>query len=85
MYYFFYLLVFNVFIVIYIYLHFLAIPLGFLGGSHGKECNAGDPALIPGWGRPPVIVNGYPFQYSSPENSTDRGVFRTVVYGIAKS
>ena len=28
---------------------------GFPGGSDGKEsaCNAGDPGLIPGWGRSP--------------------------------
>ena len=60
MYYFFYVLVFNVFVVIYVYLPFLAIPLGFLGGSHGKEYNAGDLGLIPGWGRPTVIVNTHP-------------------------
>ena len=31
------------------------MSLGFLGGSDGKEsaCNAGDPGLIPGWGRAP--------------------------------
>ena len=34
----------------------------FLGGSHSKEssCNAGDPGLIPGLGRSPGEVNGYP-------------------------
>ena len=34
---------------------------GFLGGSDGKEsaCNAGDPGLIPGWGRSPGEGNGY--------------------------
>ena len=34
-------------------------------------CNAGDPALIPGLGRPPGEGNGYPFQYSCLENSMD--------------
>ena len=34
----------------------------FLGGSDGKQstCNAGDPGSIPGLGRSPVEVNGYP-------------------------
>ena len=81
----FHFLVVNVFIVIYVYLHFLAIPLGFLGGSNGKECKAGDPGLIPGLGRSPVVGNGYPFQYSCLENSMDRGVCQTVVYGISKN
>ena len=35
--------------------------------------NAGDPGLIPGSGRSPGEGNGYPLQYSCPENSTDRG------------
>ena len=32
----------------------------FTGGSGGKEsaCNAGDPCLLPGWGRPPGEGNG---------------------------
>ena len=31
----------------------IAVPWGFLGSSAGKEPtrNAGDPGLIPGWGR----------------------------------
>ena len=35
-------------------------PLGFLGGSDGKEsaCNAGDPGLIPGSRRSPEEGNG---------------------------
>ena len=35
---------------------------GFSGGSNGKEsaCNAGDPGLIPGWGRTPGEGNGNP-------------------------
>ena len=34
----------------------------FPGGSDGKEsaCNAGDPDLIPGWGRSPGEGNGNP-------------------------
>ena len=38
----------------------------FPGGSAGKEsaCNAGYPGLIPGSGRSPGEVIGYPLQYS---------------------
>ena len=46
----------------------------FAGGSDGKEsaCNAGDWGSIPGSGRAPGKVNGYPPQYSCLENSMDR-------------
>ena len=39
---------------------------GLPGGADGKDsaCNAGEPALIPGWGRSPRERNGYPLQYS---------------------
>ena len=39
---------------------------GFPGGSDGKQfaCNAGDPAVTPGWGRYPGEGNGNPLQYS---------------------
>ena len=39
---------------------------GFLDSSDGKEsaCNAGDPGLIPGWGRSPGEGIGYPLRYS---------------------
>ena len=39
---------------------------GFPDSSVGKEfaCNAGDPGLIPGSGRPAGEGIGYPFQYS---------------------
>ena len=40
--------------------------LGFSGSSAGKEYtsfNAGDPSLIPGWGRSGEGI-GYPLQYS---------------------
>ena len=41
-------------------------PLGFPGGSAGKEstCSAGDLGLIPGLGRSPGEGNGYPLQCS---------------------
>ena len=46
-------------------------PLGFSGGSAGKEsaCNAGDLGSIPGLGRSPGEGKGYPLQYSGLENS----------------
>ena len=39
-------------------------PVGFPGGSDGKEsaCNAGDLGLIPWSGRSPGERNGYPLQ-----------------------
>ena len=42
-----------------------SIPLGFPGGSDGKEstCNARDPGSIPGLGRSPGEGNGNPLQY----------------------
>ena len=58
-----------------------------LGGSEGGDsaCNAGDQGLIPGLGRYPGDGHGYPLQYSSLENSIDRGAWRAIVHGIAKS
>ena len=43
--------------------------------SDGKEsaCNAGDPGLIPGFGRPPGGGNGNPLQYFCLGNPMDRG------------
>ena len=60
---------------------------GFPGGSGGKEtaCNAGDPGLIPGSGRPPEEGNGNPLQYSSLENPMDRGAWRATTHGVAES
>ena len=56
--------------------------MGFPGRSDGKEsaCNAGDPDLIPGLGRSPEEVKGYPLQYSGLENSMD-----CTAHGVAKS
>ena len=50
----------------------------FPGGSDGKESafNAGDLGLTPGLGRPPGEGNGHPLQYSSLQNSMDRGAWR---------
>ena len=61
--------------------------MDFPRGSDGKEsaCNAGDLGSVPGSGRSPEEGNGYPLQYSCPENSKDRGVWRAIVNGVVKS
>ena len=61
--------------------------MGFPSGSDGKESarNAGDQGSIPGSGRSPGEGNGYPFQYSCPENSMDRETWWATVHGVAKS
>ena len=41
-------------------------------------------ASIPGLGRCPAEGNGNPLQYSCLENPTDKGAWRTVVYGVAE-
>ena len=57
------------------------------GGSDGKEsaCSMGDLGLIPRSGRSLGEGNGYPPQYSCPENPTDRGAWQTTVHGVSKS
>ena len=65
-----------------------AVPsLDFPGGSDSKEpvYNAGDLGSIPGSGRSPGEGNGDPLQYSCLENSMDRGTWRAIVHGAAKS
>ena len=57
----------------------------FPGGSDSKEspCNAGDAGSIPTSGISLGEGNGNPFEYSCPENFTDRGM--AAVHGVAKS
>ena len=50
-----------------------------------SACNAGDPGLITGTGRSPGERNGNPLQYSSLENSMDRGAWWATVHRVAKS
>ena len=59
---------------------------GVLRWLHGKEstCDAGDGALILGWGRSPGRGNGNLFHRSCLENCMDRGAWRTTVLGITK-
>ena len=50
--------------------------------------NAGDvrdTGFIPGLGRSPGEVNGYPLQYSCMENAMDRGAWWATVHGVAKN
>ena len=63
------------------------VPLGFPGGSDGKEstCNSGDLGSIPESGRSPEEGNGNPLQYYCLENPTDRGAWQATVHGVAKS
>ena len=57
------------------------------GGSDRKEYayNAGDQDLIPRSGRSAGEGNSYSFQYSSLENSMDRGVQQATVHGVTRS
>ena len=82
---------FNIFSLCLKFLHFmityyscavLFIHAGFPHSSVGKEstCNAGDPGLISGLGRPAGEGIGYPLQYSGLENFTDY-----IVHGVTKS
>ena len=64
--------------------------LGSPGGASGKEsaCNAedtGDVVLILGSGRSPGGGKDNPVQYSWLENSMDKGAWRALVHGLAKS
>ena len=68
-------------------LFFVCHFLGFPGGSdsRGSACNAGDPGLIPRWGRSCGEGKGNPLQYSCLENPMDRGDWWATVHGITKS
>ena len=61
--------------------------MAFPGGSDSKEsaCNTGDLGSIPGSGRSPGEGNGYPLQYSCPENSMDKGTWWSTVHGVVLS
>ena len=47
--------------------------------------DARDVGSVPGLGTAPGVGNGNPLQYSSLENSMDRGTWRSPVYGVSKS
>ena len=66
--------------------HFRGFPAGAV--VKNPPANAGDArdaCSISGWGRSPGGRNGNPLQYSSLENSIDRGAWWATVYGFAKS
>ena len=50
-----------------------------------SACKAGDLSSIPRSGRSPAEGNGNPLQYSRLENPRDRGPWRAVVHGVARS
>ena len=49
------------------------------------SANARDWGSIPGSGRSPGVGNGKLLQYSCLENSMDRGAWRAIFHGVAKS
>ena len=58
-----------------------------LGGKE-STCNAGvaeNTSLIPGLGRSPGGVLGYPLQYSCLENPMNKGAWQDIVPGVTKS
>ena len=64
--------------------------MSFPGGTviNNPPANVGgkrDVGSIPGLGRYPGVGNGKPVQYSCLENSMDREVWQTTVYGVSKS
>ena len=50
-----------------------------------NAADSGDVGLIPGLGRFPEGGNGYPLQFSCPENSMDRGAWWATVHRVAKN
>ena len=46
--------------------------------------NAGDTSSIPGLGKSPGGRNSNPFQYSSLENSMDRGTWQSIIHGVTR-
>ena len=61
--------------------------LRLLGGSTVREsvCNAGDLGSISGLERSPGGRNSYPLQYSCWRIPKDKGAWRAIVHGFAKS
>ena len=65
----------------------IRLKLDFPGSSVSKEsaCSAGDPGLIPVWGRSPGEGNGKLLQNPCLENPIDKGAQWAAVHGVAKS
>ena len=69
----------------YLFFFFSKLRLSKLTGSPDSNesvCNAGDMGSIPGSGRSPGEGNGYSFQYSSLENTVDRGAWQASLWGL---
>ena len=62
-------------------------PLGFSGGSDGKEsaCNAGNLGSVPESERSPGGGHGNPLQYACLENPIDGVAWQAIVHGVANS
>ena len=62
-------------------------PRGFPGGSEVKNLSAMQETWVPSLGQEDSTGegNGYSLQCSCLENSMDRGAWRSIVHGIAKS
>ena len=83
----------KLFVLTTVFTYYIPLPLFFClflqgyqdfpGNLDGKEstCNAGDPGLIPGWGRSPGEGNDNPLQYSCLGNPLDRGAWWSTIQG----
>ena len=60
--------------------YFLMVLVG-----RNLPASAGDAGSIPGSGRSPGEVNGYPLQYSCLGNPMDRGAWSAMVQRVAKT
>ena len=65
----------------------ISLSEGFPVAQRGKRLPAVQETQgsIPGSGRSPGEGNGYPLQYSSLENPTDRGAWWATVHGVPES
>ena len=59
--------------------------MGVSSDSKESACNAGNLSSIPGSGRSPGEGNGNPLQDSCLGDPMDRGAWRALVHGVAKS
>ena len=66
-------------------LKYILLVFPCVSDSKESACNAEDLGSIPGLGRSPGEVKGYPLQYSGLENSIDGGSWGAIVHGVAKS
>ena len=64
----------------------IPIPVGLPTGSDGKEftCSTRDSGSIPGWGKSPGEVYGYPLQYFWLENPINRATWWATVHEITR-